>query len=1647
MIFRFFITLFSLLFIPFSVLAVDCKAVFPGPQTFSAKGANVFFGSNTCNGSSNCVMHDFDPVVPFPIITSIDPFTQTNVSHGVYEHTNWNLPANAKVIFSGTGTAVLYFNGSITIPEKTRVNTSGKPENVLIIVNGSIEISQKAHINANIYATGSISVRDKAHINGAVSAAGSLVVDGNGKFIYDESYINNMDSQGFCKSSTPPIPISCSASLPAVAFSDNFSSASNGWKRRNFNRNISNWPNSNITNTNGEVTNVRFNISGGELSINGALTGNNDNEYGMVTYDLSLNKIDKGNVNNYAISSDITANKVGDNNDVGLIFGYRNNNNYYVARWNKFGSALAADNTYPGVYRRLELVKVSGGNASLLHSVDGFDENDPFNFEVVVNNQGTAVCVNDVAVLYSASEQPTLNDFGIFSYDNDVGVQVDNIEVRCDDCLLATPIASYRFDECSYNGVAGEVKDHIASFDAVTVGNVTSLDTGFIENGIDLLSAPPHIETNIPLPSAFSISTWFKKPTALSGNRYFVLGAMSSGGDLMYIDRGDSWHWGVYNAGSGTSINGTNFSFNSLDNNWHHMVLVHANNQTMLYIDGVHVDTVNIQASGTLKYIGTSFDQVSSSNSQGFRSALDEFMIFDGGLTQDQINQVYSNQSTKNNYDGTPRARVICEPLIGFYSFEQPSFSSGITDDSGLGNHGTNIGGSSTPNGKYCRAFEGNGTNNTDITRNAFSTNIDLDYDVSIKGTISFWFNSHTNWNQGGFNGGGERTLFDASLEQSGSVSDKYFTLGIQNNGRLRFTFEDSADGDFSLEEPSSSTRSADTWYYVSVTWDLENNHFQIYVDGNLVVQRNINTNGYLSDLGAIIFGDNASKYSANNNNSLASDTSANGKFDEVRIYSLVKSAAEIQADMIDTNCIALNHYQILHDGNGLTCDSERVTIKACSNPFDGTCNQVNENGSFTLNVAGANGNTTQAGTFVNGIGTVNFNYTFAEQVNLSLNSASPAPAQNTVCLNGAIQSCNMQFTDAGFRFYSTSDNNKVVNQISGKPSETLYMQAVEKNTATGLCQAALVGANDVELAAECENPSNCSVNVNANINNTDILTTNAGSNSLNGNLTPISLNFGNNNQSHAAFTLNYPDAGQIRLHAKYKLPNSANSYITGSSNSFVVSPFGFYLNFAPDGSNNTTNPAAINAGDAKFKKAGELFETTITAVQWQSGDSATNNNDLVNNPVTPNFGNEQLPASDNVNLSWGLVAPLPGSLGNLTNREFSDFVNGQATQNISWTEVGIISVTAALKTTTYLGANTVSTTAPYVGRFYPDHFEIDNVVNGDVFSTCEATNTPKSYTYVGEKTLANTSTGALGYGIEPKFSIIAKSANCPSGVCTTTENYVGAFDKLTVNDVNLVTPTQDYATQGADTLTNMALSATIDIPQMSNVNGEISYTFNSDDHYFYTHDANAKRAEFISDINLGITSITDNDNVTAIDFTSADDADFTEVLTLHPTGTTIRFGRWRTENAYGPETSDLIAPMAIEVFNGTQFITHVDDNCTVPQIASKQAAGALSLFDYRLIDQDNSDSLFVADTLATIPTALPLTSKKFNNGQFQQFVFSAPNNNKQGPLLFEYEVPPWLKYDWTDGNGPFTENPSALITFGLFRGNDRIISWREVGN
>ena len=805
-----------------------------------------------------------------------------------------------------------------------------------------------------------------------------------------------------------------------------------------------------------------------------------------------------------------------------------------------------------------------------------------------------------------------------------------------------------------------------------------------------------------------------------------------------------------------------------------------------------------------------------------------------------------------------------------------------------------------------------------------------------------------------------------------------------------------------------------------------------IYVKGDVVLEKGITFNGAVSATGT---------FDVKENGRYTYDTSMLNGFDPHGFCEPVSTPT-------------IDHYQIIHDGNGLTCDAEIVTIKACTNTYDGSCTLSTD--AVILDVKATGSSSVIDTISFTGTGTASIAYTIAESTVLSLENVSIAATNPTVCFDGSTTNCNLVFADTGFRFFSNTESMPIPEQISGKPSNTgfnsspLKLQAVEKNPITGACEAALVDNVSVELSASCKNPSACIVGkkvvINSLATDTAISTQDNGATIAYSN---VAMDFGTNIENVAEFVFTYPEAGQMQLHARYNIPDKngapSDNFMLGSSNNFVVRPFGFYVNVAD-------NPKAQTAGGDKFIAAGEDFSTSLTAVQWQAADddlSGEENDgvpdtgaDLSDNTVTINFGNEIAP--EQATITDMLYLPSPGTEGTLTNVDFTNFNGGIDTNTMTYNEVGIVNFNANLISGAYIGASDITGSEPYVGRFIPHHFKLTIGLDGELKSVCDLTSpsSEMTFAYSGQMSSESSGKGALQYLFRPEVIITPQAK-----LNTHTKNYTGDFDKLLLSGVSrfevndgtgtlVLAPIEDAVRDGVDDTNKVKLTANFTDGSLTEASGVLSFEYSLEDNFVYTHEQNSEILPFTSTIHLSLASVIDEDGVTADDADGNGDTGVAEdsVITLNPTGREIRFGRAYLENSFGPETSTLGQVLSVEYFDGTNFVLADTDTCT------KYNSTNVSFGSPNEVSLDADDIPAVSGFFVDIVDE--------PDGVTRKIVLPAAGEGNQGAVEVIYDIYSWLEYDW-DWNGvtakEFNENPSAVATFGLFRGNDRIIYQREV--
>ncbi|MCJ8351640.1 MAG: hypothetical protein MJK17_19345 [Moritella sp.] len=384
-------------------------------------------------------------------------------------------------------------------------------------------------------------------------------------------------------------------------------------------------------------------------------------------------------------------------------------------------------------------------------------------------------------------------------------------------------------------------------------------------------------------------------------------------------------------------------------------------------------------------------------------------------------------------------------------------------------------------------------------------------------------------------------------------------------------------------------------------------------------------------------------------------------------------------------------------------------------------------------------------------------------------------------------------------------------------------------------------------------------------------------------------------------------------------------------------------------------------------------------------------------------------------NLSYAASSTLATS----TSAVFQDvtmtnFLLGQSTYgDAQYSEVGLLNLD--VQDSNYGQASIVITAKDInIGRFIPDHFKQTVVDDGNLFATC-GTNPP--FAYSGEKDEAISSIGAISYLANP---ILVITAYNKKGIST--KNYNGEFMKLRATDVIVAAPSFDQDARGID---NKILSLTTNddnnnymktgtLTQSSG--GVLHYQFSNDDNFYYNRTANALVAPFTSDIDFSIDTIIDSDSV---DLIPSDSSLLPTTVVAHPEGVQIRFGRLVLKNSVGPETSNLTQSLQVEHFDGDHFIVSSDNNC-------------LSYDDENIILDDSA------------PTVALGGDGHFIAGETRAIQLQAPG--VKGDIGVEYEAYDWLKYDWNN-DGAYNNNPTAVATFGFFRGNDRVIYRRRVYN
>lgn len=747
-----------------------------------------------------------------------------------------------------------------------------------------------------------------------------------------------------------------------------------------------------------------------------------------------------------------------------------------------------------------------------------------------------------------------------------------------------------------------------------------------------------------------------------------------------------------------------------------------------------------------------------------------------------------------------------------------------------------------------------------------------------------------------------------------------------------------------------------------------------VSIDGNSNVSGNVNSEGPVDNNGSIDGYVNAPPGSNTGDaGETCSDPNSNGGFEEP----------------CGGSGGAIDHFEIDHDGEALTCLAEPITLRACENA---DCSVLSDNtGAFTLTATSGLNTFTSTGNFnLSGAVVTNLAIPATGSYTLSLTTADSAN-NPTQCDLGGVDNCAMNVVDTGFVLSSPAE------AIAGD-GFTITVQAVRTDTNTGACVAALDGLQSVNVAMTCEDPASCLQNATTGVTAIPEFPT----------TTAIDLTFSG---GVASWNVDYDDAGLLDFYTEKTVATGA-TLVGNLASPILVRPASFQVALTPV--SDVSAFAADYSQAPVFLKAGESFSVTVTALS--SG-----------NTPTPNYGNELAPQQPSLLSTPSYL--LPASGGSVTVIGGWNYQgNGVwAANNVRYTDIGVIALQAQQQGGSYLGGSNITGSSAPIGRFVPAYFFASELVAPSLQPSQD------DFTYLGQPLTLGSDFPQLS--LEPR--------NVQGSPVT---NYANNLFNFSVDWSDRSYNHSLVCGGDAQTVSFTPTSSAV-LVLNTDTDGlpEFIVSLPVEEGLQYSQDPAVATAPFNACLELMIpaAALTDSDDVCAKNADAGNCLDFS----FSPLqGTELLDGRLVLQPALGPVNDDLELQFVVEYFNGTAFIPNVRDNST------EYSDAWLTPLTSRFIDFTSAQGLSATDLSANplIPTTVAQGERQVGAPLLLSQQIDPPLAGTFSWIVNLNDIGlPWLAYAWADECSPVLEpelNPCAPLEFGQFRGNDRIIYTRELG-
>ncbi|MBC3766116.1 DUF6701 domain-containing protein [Neptunicella marina] len=1156
-------------------------------------------------------------------------------------------------------------------------------------------------------------------------------------------------------------------------------------------------------------------------------------------------------------------------------------------------------------------------------------------------------------------------------------------------------VVFYEFEELSWDST-GDVKDGSGNDNNGTAyGSATPL---FPSNQIScrVLDVPYNntegarsaVDTNIDvndIGDKGTISFWYKSNSAWNSGQSRQLfdgtnaSTQSVGTDQVFfltLSEQGRLHFSLEDSDDLNLWVSTNTRYSFAANQWVHIGVTWdlPNQRLLIYVNGVQQGTSGVTETGVGPYMGDYAHLYFGDSSTNYVIANQPHTHNSANGQFDDV-RIYNFAQTATQISTDSSQTKPCGDATIFYKFEQNRWSGANTvlDSSGNDHHGSPLGRvrpifPSTQ--KSCLALWV--PNNTSYsTQDGVQTNFDLNQ-LGNAGTISFWYQSAESWT----GAGRTRILLEATQD-----ANSMFVLGINSSGQVVAQVAES-DGDYKQAYTNSIATPSATWTHIAVAWDAVSDKLIIYINGQNVTAgiSGAFLDEGLANVGNLIIGDNSttsSSYSPSGN-------SADGYFDDVRIYSYVQSATEVDTDMNNISpCSYVDHYRLEIPSETYNCALTPVTVKACgSNDCSVLYDQVS-----SLRMYSDSGTFSQTDLTFTGSTQTILSSPNVGQVVLGISRQNPFAALKCY-KNGVLDNCIIDVKKGGLTlsWQTKSPTQNIPDQLAQKAlDQVLYVT----NDSGGACAANLQG-KELQVGVICNDPNSCHASM-LNLGGTQRVNTDQF------NSTGIYFDASGEAAIPANF-IRYDDAGQIQLKAR-----DSAGLTGGVSNQFISIP-DLKLSYLE----NTSDPA----NSKSLITAGIEFGLQLTAV---------GQNDI----VTPNYVPHKLqmtvirntPATGGVEGILGVTSAggnknyLTGSVPQISDNDSLLFnvTNGQSVDvKADYSEVG--QITLNLQDADYFGYQPGIQSPLILARFIPAYFDISD--NTPLLSnTC----TSGGFSYVGQE---------LSFATEPEFTYLPFNAKQQP-----IHNYIGDLMRLNAPGAIAISSNSILFAESSAFNAQGSILQTIDKGTLNNLNAGDPILKLKDARVKYVLDTKPL-SPFVSEIELSL-SVPDDDGVCynrdyAVNPTQCDSYQIHDIA-----GADLRYGRLRLFDTYGAETESVDLPMTTEYFNSSgNWVTNDDDSCTT--------FDASNLHWHSSADHSTNQA---SDIPAFSNSGTFFAGK--SNSLFDSINIAAPGAGNALSFPVIMDEPDYLYFDWEkDGN---LQRPTAIVTFGHFRGNDRLINWREV--